>query len=118
MPYLVHSEADRREMLDALGAGSLDDLLIDVPPSLRVGGLDLEPGLSEFETMSRVRELAGRNRVDELTQTRGRIEHALGVAELAVDERSDLAPYRDAMGLVDVAEAEFVQALVIDGHGP
>jgi glycine dehydrogenase subunit 1 len=63
MPYLVHSETDRQEMLDALGVGSLHDLLVDVPPGLRVGGLDLEPGLSEFETMTRVRELAARNRV-------------------------------------------------------
>jgi glycine dehydrogenase subunit 1 len=63
MPYLVHSETDRQEMLDALGVRSLDDLLVDVPPGLRVGGLDLEPGLSEFETMARVRGLAARNRV-------------------------------------------------------
>jgi glycine dehydrogenase subunit 1 len=65
MPYLVHSAADRREMLEALGARSIDDLLVDVPGQLRLGGLDLEPGLSEHETMARVRELAGRNRVFE-----------------------------------------------------
>jgi len=63
MPYLVHSATDRQEMLDALGADSLDDLLVDVPSALRVDGLDLERGLSEFETMARVRELAGRNQV-------------------------------------------------------
>jgi len=65
MPYLVHSATDRREMLDALGADSLDDLLVDVPGDLRVDGLDLERGLSELETMARVRELAGRNQVFE-----------------------------------------------------
>ena len=63
MPYLVHSATDRREMLDALGASSMDDLLVDVPAGLRLRGLDLEPGLSEFETMARVRELASRNHV-------------------------------------------------------
>ena len=65
MPYLVHSTTDRREMLDALGASSIDDLLVDVPARLRVEGLDLEPGLSEQETMARVRALADRNQVFE-----------------------------------------------------
>lgn len=65
MPYLVHADADRREMLDALAATSMDDLLVDIPPRLRLAELGLEPGLSEQETMARVRALAGRNRVFE-----------------------------------------------------
>src|SRR5215472_18218359 len=63
MPYLVHSAIDRREMLEARGASALDDLLIDGPAGHGLEGLDLEPGLSEFETMARVRELAARNQV-------------------------------------------------------
>ncbi len=35
MPYLVHTENDREEMLAALGVESMDDLLIDIPSSLR-----------------------------------------------------------------------------------
>jgi glycine dehydrogenase subunit 1 len=61
--YLVHSEEDRRAMLEALGAASMDDLLVDIPGRLRVEGIDLEPGLSELDTMARVRALAARNRV-------------------------------------------------------
>ncbi len=69
MPYLVHAPAERRQMLDALGAGSLDDLLTDVPASLRVRELDLPAGLPEFDTMAALRDLADRNRVfaDRLT---------------------------------------------------
>jgi glycine dehydrogenase subunit 1 len=69
MPYLVHADEDRVEMLDALGAASIEDLLVDVPPELRITRLDLPPGLSEQETMAEVRELASRNRVydDRLT---------------------------------------------------
>lgn len=63
MPYLVHSSDDRREMLDALGAGSIQDLLVDIPGELRLDGLDLPAGTSEYETMARLKELAGRNRV-------------------------------------------------------
>ena len=63
MAYLVHSPAERRQMLDAIGAKDVEDLLIDIPPSLRAAPLDLPPGSSEFEVTSRIRELAGRNRV-------------------------------------------------------
>jgi glycine dehydrogenase subunit 1 len=56
-------------MLDALGAVSFEELLRDVPASLRLRELELAPGLSELETMARVRDLAARNRVfdDRLT---------------------------------------------------
>jgi glycine dehydrogenase subunit 1 len=65
MPYLVHSEEDRRAMLAELGARSAEELLADVPGQLRVRGLELPPGLSELETMSSVRRLAARNRIYE-----------------------------------------------------
>src|SRR5690348_4804059 len=65
MPYLVHSEEDRRTMLAAAGASSMDDLLVDIPAKLRVKALDLPDGLSEFDTMAEVHRLAGRNRLFE-----------------------------------------------------
>src|SRR5438270_6454776 len=65
MPYLVHSAAERKEMLGALGASSVEDLLVDVPERLRLDHLDLQAGLSEMETMAEVRRLAARNRVYE-----------------------------------------------------
>lgn len=69
MPYLVHSPEEREEMLAVIGVRSMDDLLVDIPQSLRLERLDLPPGLSEFETMAEIRELASRNRVftDRLT---------------------------------------------------
>ncbi|MEO8744009.1 MAG: aminomethyl-transferring glycine dehydrogenase subunit GcvPA [Candidatus Dormiibacterota bacterium] len=69
MPYLVHSEDDRAAMLAAIGVPSMDDLLVDIPQSLRIESLDLPAGLSEFETMSQITALAARNRVfpDRLT---------------------------------------------------
>jgi glycine dehydrogenase subunit 1 len=65
MPYLVHSDDERREMLAALGTGSIEDLLADVPERLRLERLGLPAGLSEPETMSELRRLAGRNQVYE-----------------------------------------------------
>jgi len=69
MPYLVHTEHDREEMLAALGVESMEDLLIDIPTSLRVDRLNLPDGLSELETMAEMHGLADRNRVfpDRLT---------------------------------------------------
>jgi len=69
MPYLVHSPQDREEMLAAIGVESMDELLVDIPKSLRLDELKLANGLSEFDTMSQVQELAARNHVfaDRLT---------------------------------------------------
>ncbi len=50
-------------MLAAIGVGSMDDLLVDIPHSLRVKALELPVGLSEFETMAQIQSLAARNRV-------------------------------------------------------
>ncbi|HYM97548.1 MAG TPA: aminomethyl-transferring glycine dehydrogenase subunit GcvPA [Candidatus Sulfotelmatobacter sp.] len=69
MPYLVHSAEERTEMLAAIGVKSMDDLLVDIPQSLRMASLELPAGLSEFETMAQIGALAARNRVfpDRLT---------------------------------------------------
>jgi glycine dehydrogenase subunit 1 len=69
LPYLVHSPEDRAAMLETIGVTSMNDLLVDIPQSLRLESLKLPDGLSEFETMAQVSALAGRNRVysDRLT---------------------------------------------------
>src|SRR4029077_13159742 len=56
-------------MLEKLGVESINDLLVDIPQSLRLDGLQLPNGLSELETMAQVSALAGRNKVypDRLT---------------------------------------------------
>ena len=56
-------------MLQTIGVESIDDLLVDIPQSLRLEGLQLPAGLSELETMAQVSALAARNRVypDRLT---------------------------------------------------
>jgi glycine dehydrogenase subunit 1 len=69
VPYLVHSDEDRAAMLAAIGVQSVDDLLLDIPPSIRLTALEMPSGLSEYETMSQISSLAARNRVfpDRLT---------------------------------------------------
>jgi glycine dehydrogenase subunit 1 len=56
-------------MLAAIGVDSMDDLLVDIPESLRIKTLQLPAGLSEFETLAQIKSLAARNRTfpDRLT---------------------------------------------------
>ncbi len=49
MPFIPHTDDDRRKMLEALGLTSLEHLFDEIPSELRSGGLDLPPGLSEME---------------------------------------------------------------------
>src|SRR5207253_2072642 len=46
-------------MLETIGVSSMNDLLVDIPQTLRLESLQLPAGLSEFETMAQVAALAG-----------------------------------------------------------
>ena len=60
--YTAVTDADRREMLEAIGVGSIEDLFADIPQSLRLArGLELDAGRSEQEVYAELRELAARN---------------------------------------------------------
>src|SRR3954454_3802868 len=60
--YTSATDADRQEMLDAIGVGSIDELFADVPEDVRLGRpLDLPAGLPEAEVYARLRDLAARN---------------------------------------------------------
>lgn len=63
MRYLPHSDADRKEMLAAIGAGSLDELFHDVPAQARLNGpvAGLPLSQSEMEVERHLSALAARN---------------------------------------------------------
>jgi glycine dehydrogenase subunit 1 len=61
--YVPHTDDEIATMLTSIGLSSLDELFSSIPESLRLaGGLDLEPGLSEFDTLDRMEALAAANR--------------------------------------------------------
>ncbi|HEX6990229.1 MAG TPA: glycine dehydrogenase, partial [Bacillota bacterium] len=61
-PYLPHTDEDRRAMLEAVGARSVEDLFDQVPAAVRLGRpLNLPPGLSEPELLAHMEQLAARN---------------------------------------------------------
>src|SRR5512132_2575882 len=60
--YTSATDADRREMLDAIGVESIDELFAAVPKGVRLGRpLDLPPGKPEQEVYGGLRDLAARN---------------------------------------------------------
>jgi len=72
-------------MLSALGADSMEALLVDIPAKLRLADLDLADGLSEMETMAEIRRLAARNRIyqDRLCFRGGGVYHRFIPAAVA-----------------------------------
>lgn len=64
MPFVPHTETEVREMLQAIGVNSIDDLFDEIPAELRSGKLEQIPkGLSEMEVtrlMSQRAEQDGR----------------------------------------------------------
>jgi glycine dehydrogenase subunit 1 len=62
MPYFPNTESDRREMLKAIGAGSIDELFSMIPAELRLTrGLCVPQGMGELELTAHLAELAGNN---------------------------------------------------------
>ena len=56
------TDADREEMLAAIGVSSVEELFRDIPAGVRFQGeLDLEPALSEPELVRHLEELAAKN---------------------------------------------------------
>ncbi|HSG14061.1 MAG TPA: aminomethyl-transferring glycine dehydrogenase subunit GcvPA [Gaiellaceae bacterium] len=62
MSYLSLTDAERAEMLDAIGVASLDELFEQIPAGVRLDReLDLPPALGEAELVRHLEELASRN---------------------------------------------------------
>jgi glycine dehydrogenase subunit 1 len=61
MSYVPHTEADRTQMLAAIGVDAVADLFQDIPAALRFPELRLPAPLSEQEVRARLAELAETN---------------------------------------------------------
>lgn len=64
MTYIPHTEAERREMLAAIGVESVEELFADIPVELRAPALDLPTGCSEWAVRRHLRALATKNASD------------------------------------------------------
>jgi glycine dehydrogenase subunit 1 len=61
MPFIANTDAQRQEMLAAVGVEKIEDLFTNIPSDLRCDGLDIPPGLTEQEVRNRLTALAEHN---------------------------------------------------------
>ncbi len=72
MPFIANTDAERAEMLAAVGVERIADLFHDVPEAHRYPELDLPDALSELEVVRELAGLANENEnLDELTSFLG-----------------------------------------------
>jgi glycine dehydrogenase subunit 1 len=96
--YTSATEEDRREMLAAIGAQSIEDLFADIPQDLRLSEpLDIAPGASEQEVFEELRALAAKNvsTQDEVSFLgAGMYDHYVPAIVDSITQRSEfLTPY-------------------------
>src|SRR6195952_4049759 len=96
--YTSATDADRQEMLEAIGVETIDDLFADVPEGVRLGrALDLPAGNPEQEVYARLRDLAAKNTSaeDELSFLgAGMYDHYVPALIDSILQRSEfLTPY-------------------------
>jgi glycine dehydrogenase subunit 1 len=61
MPYIPHTDEDRRAMLETIGVRSIEDLFVEIPANLRIDGLDVPEALDEHALYAHLKELSERN---------------------------------------------------------
>ena len=65
--FLPSTDAQRREMMDAVGVSTIEELYTDIPADLRQLAAEavasLPEGVSEFEALEQMKQLARKNRV-------------------------------------------------------
>lgn len=61
IPYLPHTNEDRKEMLDFLGISSFEDLVKSIPAKLRDFDLNIPSGKSEIEIFEEFRKITEKN---------------------------------------------------------
>ena len=90
MPFIPHTEDDTREMLDAIGAKSIDDLFDEIPPELIVKSLDGVPeALSEMEISRLMHDRAAKDAGNLCFIGAGAYEHHIPSAVWEVTTRGE-----------------------------
>ncbi len=88
--FTPHTDNEVREMLDAIGIEAMGELFADIPEGLKAKSFNLPEGTTENETLARMNDIAGRNRVDRLSFIGGGYyDHFIPSAVQAVSSRSE-----------------------------
>jgi glycine dehydrogenase subunit 1 len=90
MPFIPHTDTDVKQMLDAIGAGSIEALFDEIPQNLRCGKLSKIPeGLSEMETSRLLRARAAQDRMALNFIGAGAYEHHIPAAVWEITTRGE-----------------------------
>jgi glycine dehydrogenase subunit 1 len=90
MPFIPHTETDVAQMLDAIGASSIEDLFDEIPAGLRAGELQhVPPGLNEMAVTSLMRRRAAQDANVSVFAGAGAYEHHIPAAVWDLATRSE-----------------------------
>ncbi|MBN2160205.1 MAG: aminomethyl-transferring glycine dehydrogenase subunit GcvPA [Spirochaetes bacterium] len=131
--FTPHTENEIREMLDAIGVGSMEELFSDIPGVLRPKSFDLPAGTTENETARIFGELERRNRLDYVSFLGGGYyDHFIPAAVDTITSRSEFVtaytPYQPEASqgtlraifeyqtmIAGITSLEFANASLYDG---
>lgn len=90
MPFIPHTEAEIREMLDAIGVTSSEDLFDEIPAALRADGLETIPlGKSEMDVARLMHLRAGEDQRSLCFAGAGAYEHHIPAAVWELTTRGE-----------------------------
>ena len=89
--YVPNTEIQKRAMLDAIGAGAVEELFSAVPREMLVDRLNLPEGMSELSVRQKVTAMARKNRVyDTVLRGAGAYRHFIPAVVRSVVGREEL----------------------------
>ena len=90
MPFIPHTDDDVRNMLDAIGVKTIDELFDEIPAELRSKGLEVTPqGVSEMEIARLMQERAAQDEVCLCFAGGGAYEHHIPAAVWEITTRGE-----------------------------
>lgn len=90
MPFIPHTDDDVRQMLDAIGVKSIDDLFDEIPAELRSKGLQATPeGISEMEIARIMQQRAAQDEARLCFAGGGAYEHHIPAAVWEITTRGE-----------------------------
>ena len=90
MPFIPHTDDDVRNMLDAIGVKSIEDLFDEIPAELRSKGLESTPeGVSEMEIARLMQERAAQDEARLCFAGGGAYEHHIPAAVWEIATRGE-----------------------------
>lgn len=90
MPFIPHTDAEIKEMLDTIGAGSINNLFDEIPADLQVDDLPSVPeGLTEMELAQLMQQRAAQNQNGLCFIGAGAYEHHIPAAVWDITSRGE-----------------------------